>query len=189
VSHLQEIKHRSGVGRVSLAYSCSGLGLAAKSVLVFLALRYSEDRKCAWVSIGAIAHSCSMSLTCVKDNLKVLVKEGLIKRELRDESVKKSRKTIILWDVVEARTVDYRPKLAVSAPVVTPPATIAADAAIADTLDEQVKEVDDESPTSNDKYARTDEIIALLKNHFGKHPTFDLPDLPEQDGTGSVQLF
>jgi hypothetical protein len=176
VSRPQEIKPRSGVGRVNIAYRCSGLKLAAKSLLVYLALRYSEDKKCAWVSVGDIAHSCSMSLTCVKENLKVLVEKGLIKRKLRDENVKKSRKTLILWDVVEARAQYYRPKLKVVPPATTPASVIAADAAIADTLDEQVEEVDDESRATEDKYARTDEIITLLQTHLGEHPTFNLPD-------------
>jgi hypothetical protein len=171
-----EADSSKGIGRVNIGYRCSGLKLASKSVLVFLAARHHEDRGYAWVSIGEIAHSCSMSPTCVKDNLKVLVTKGLIERQLRDESVKKSRKTIIKWDAVEKLCALYRPKLKVDAPVVTPPAIIAADAAIADTLDTQVKKTDDETLAKKDKYALTDEIITLLKTHFGDHPTFKLPD-------------
>jgi hypothetical protein len=56
------------------------------------------------------------------------------------------------------------------------PATIAVDVAIADTLDEHVEEVDFESPDTDNKYELTDKIIALLKTHFGEHPTFNLSD-------------
>jgi hypothetical protein len=175
MSSSKESNPHSGVGRVNLAYLCSGLKISTKSVLAYLSLRYNEEKKCTWVSVGDIAHSCSMCVATVKAALRELLAQGLIERELRDESVKKSRKTIINWGVVEARAERYRLPHKVT-PVTTPAATIAADVAIADTLDKQMEEVDDRSPAFDDTYALSDEIIALLKNDFGAHPTFDLPD-------------
>jgi DNA-binding transcriptional ArsR family regulator len=100
-----------GVGRINTAYACGGLKPAQKAILAHLALRYNEEKGCAWASVGGIAHACSLSPATVTRALKGLGDSGLITRTLRDNSVKKSRKTFIHWDEVAGRASQFRPPI------------------------------------------------------------------------------
>jgi hypothetical protein len=74
------------------------------------------------------------------------------------------------FDPAKRKNADY-----VAAPIIAPtasPATRAAEQAIADTLDNQFRQADFESPSTTNKDNVTDKIVALLKTHFAAHPTF-----------------
>jgi hypothetical protein len=82
-----------------------------------------------------------------------------------------------IWDLVDSPFDPAKRKKAddVAAPIIASiasPAARAAEQAIANTLDNQFRETDFESPSTRNKDNVTDKIVALLKTHFAAHPTF-----------------
>jgi hypothetical protein len=164
-----------GIGRINSAYACGGLKPSEKAVLVYLSLRYNERKGYAWSSIGDIAHACSCSPATVKRALRGLNDTdgglGLISRDLRDDSVKKSRKSTIHWNKVEERATQFRP------PVARKPIAVSAeDAATIEAISNSSGVPTDASckyQPRDTPYGRVDEIVALVKRHFGSHGLFE----------------
>jgi hypothetical protein len=179
-----------------------GFGLKEYQVLRVLAARMAREPKpdskekrnpltitdTCWPSLKTICKESLLSDSSVRralDNLlagdRYITKSKIAGRRLRKgkkaNKYENNRYHLVpeLWDA--AFTPKPKEKAAAGGEIIsTPPAVSAADEAFVEAIDTKPVQRDSMPASVEGKYAQTENILTLLKTHFGSHATFQLPD-------------
>jgi hypothetical protein len=92
------------IERMNLVTALHKLRGEPRFVLIYLAISYDEEAACSFATVPEIVRACGMSTSQVKRYIRFLAWKRLIRQENRDGDPPKTRRTIILWDRIAARS-------------------------------------------------------------------------------------
>jgi hypothetical protein len=92
------------IERLNLVNALHKLRGEPRFILKYLADSYDEEAACSFATVPEIVDACGLSTSAVKRYIRFLEWKGLIRLENRDGDLPETRRTIILWERLAARS-------------------------------------------------------------------------------------